>query len=35
VTDTVPFDRLEEGFDRARRADGLKTVVDFGGEDAR
>ena len=34
VTDTVPFDQVEAGFERARRAEGLKTVVVFGEGDA-
>ena len=30
VTHTVPFEEVEEGFEIARRGDGLKTVVVFG-----
>ena len=30
VTHTVPFEQVEAGFEIARRADGLKTVVVFG-----
>ena len=30
VTDTVPFDQVEAGFERARQSEGLKTVVVFG-----
>jgi L-iditol 2-dehydrogenase len=32
VTDTVPFGRIEEAFQRARRAEGLKTVILMGEE---
>jgi len=31
ITDTVPFEDVEEGFRRAERAEGLKTVITFGG----
>ena len=33
VTDTVPFPDVEAGFELARRAGGLKTVVTFGESD--
>ena len=33
VTHTVPFEEVEEGFEIARRGDGLKTVVVFGEAD--
>ena len=34
ITDTVPFEQVEDGFHLARSADGLKTVVRLGEHDA-